>query len=107
MDQKPQFTLSQDETAALAKKVMHRQAGLSIRVASLFIVIVLGLPLFNLFQPTIATKSIGGFPLSWLFLGVLFFPITWLMSYYFVRRSDQLEAETVVEIKSSVGEKLK
>ena len=103
MDQKPQFNTSPEETAALAKKVMHRQASLSISVASLFLVIVLGLPLFNFYKADVASIPVSGYPLTWLFLGLLFFPITWLMSYYFVKRSDKLEAQTVAEILSAKG----
>ena len=103
MDQKPQFTLNPEETRALAKNVMHRQAGLSIGVASLFLVIVLGLPLFNFYKADTAAISISGYPFTWLLLGVLFFPITWLMSYFFVKRSDKLEAQTVAEIKATIG----
>ena len=39
-----------------------------------------------------ANTLVAGFPASWLFLGVLFFPITWLLSAYFIRESDRIEA---------------
>jgi len=35
--------------------------------------------------------------LTWLILGVLFYPITWALSNYFVTRSDQIEAEITQE----------
>ena len=72
---------------------MRRQARLSLRVASIFILLILGLPLFNYFLPDLANRNVGGFTLSWLFLGVLFYPITWLLSGYFIRESDRIEAE--------------
>ena len=37
-------------------------------------------PLVNAFLPEIAQARIGGFSATWLFLGVLFYPITWLLS---------------------------
>ena len=33
------------------------------------------------------------FTLTWLILAVLFFPITWLLSIYFVRESEKIESE--------------
>lgn len=85
--------LSPDDHARLARHVMHRQAALSLRVASVFIVLVFGLPLVNTYLPDLANTPVLGFSATWLFLGVLFFPITWLLSAYFIRASDQIEAE--------------
>lgn len=85
--------LPPDEHARLAHAVMRRQARLSVRVAALFILIVLGLPLVNHFLPDLANAPVLGFTATWLFLGVLFYPITWLLSAYFIRASNQIEAE--------------
>lgn len=87
-------SLSSAEQDALAQRVMRRQGALSLQVATLFVLLLFVLPLFNLYQPTLAAYNIMGFPATWLFLGVLFYPITVLLSIYFVRRSDQIEAET-------------
>jgi uncharacterized membrane protein (DUF485 family) len=72
---------------------MRRQASLSLRVAVVFLVLVLGLPLFNLCLPQVANANLMGFTVSWLFLGVLFFPITWVLSAYFIKQSDKIEEE--------------
>ncbi len=72
---------------------MVRQASLSIRVAAVFIVMLFGLPLVNHFLPEIANTPVLGFTATWLFLGVLFYPITWVLSAYFVKQSDRIEAE--------------
>jgi len=79
------------------QRVMRRQARLSVSVAAVFIVILIFIPLFNLLAPGLAATSIGGFPLTWLLLGVLFYPITWALSAYFVKRSDSLESEITKE----------
>lgn len=79
--------------AAFTQRVMKQQAALSLRVAAIFIILVLGLPLFNLYYPKIAAKSVFGFSLTWLILGVCFFPLTWILSSYFVRESDKIEIE--------------
>ncbi len=81
------------DTARITRQIMRRQAGLSVRVASVFLVLILGLPLVNRYAPAIAQARIWGFPASWLFLGLLFYPVTVALSVYFVRASDRIEAE--------------
>jgi uncharacterized membrane protein (DUF485 family) len=78
---------------ALLRAIMRRQARLSLGVAAVFLVLVLGLPLVNQYLPALAQARIGGFTATWLFLGVLFYPITWLLSAYFVRASETVEQE--------------
>lgn len=90
------------DIARLSRLVMRRQAGLSLRVASVFLVMILGLPLVNRFLPAVASYPIFGFPASWLFLGVVFYPITVALSVYFVRRSDRIEAE--IQREHDLGE---
>jgi uncharacterized membrane protein (DUF485 family) len=89
----PIHALSEDEHARLAHLVMRRQAALSLRVAAVFLLMVLGLPLVNYYLPALANRPVLGFTASWLFLGVLFFPITWALSAYFIRQTDRIEAE--------------
>ena len=36
-------------------------------------------------------RRVFGFTLTWLLLGVLFFPLVWLISWFFIRRSIALE----------------
>lgn len=81
------------DIAQLSRVMMRRQAGLSLRIAAVFLALILGLPLVNRFLPTLANYPIFGFPASWLFLGVVFYPITVILSIIFVRRSDRIEAE--------------
>lgn len=72
---------------------MRRQAALSLRVAAIFVLLLIGLPLLNLYAPDLAATKVGGFSITWLILGVLFYPITWVLSLYFVNRSEALETE--------------
>lgn len=85
-------SLPAEEQARLAHTVMRRQAALSVRVAIVFLALVFGLPLVNYCLPELANRPVLGFTTTWLFLGVLFFPITWLLSAYFVRQSNRIEA---------------
>lgn len=77
----------------LLKIVMARQASLSLRVAALFLVPLLALPFVNLSQSGFMNSRLFGFSITWLILGICFFPLTWLLSSYFVRKSDAIEAE--------------
>jgi uncharacterized membrane protein (DUF485 family) len=78
--------------------LMRRQLKLSISCAGVFMVALLGLPLANYFLPEIMAKRVMGFTLTWLILGVLFFPLVWLIAWVFIRRSIALEEAEVVEV---------
>ncbi len=86
-----------EEKRLLVQRLMKRQAKLSLRVGAVFLVMLLGIPLFNLYLPNIANMNVSGFSISWLFLGVFFFPITWVLSAYFIKESDKIEASTANE----------
>jgi uncharacterized membrane protein (DUF485 family) len=74
-------------------RLMRRQLRLSIACAGTFVVVLLGLPLLNYFAPELMSKRIGGFTLTWLILGVLFFPFVWAIAFYFINRSIALEEQ--------------
>jgi uncharacterized membrane protein (DUF485 family) len=77
---------------------MRRQLALSIGCAVAFLIGLLGLPLLNYFAPDLMAVRIGGFTLTWLILGVLFFPYVWVISAFFIKRSLQLEADEAREV---------
>ncbi|MFA6962891.1 MAG: DUF485 domain-containing protein [Opitutaceae bacterium] len=85
---------------AFLSSLMRRQLRLSIACAAAFLVALLGLPLANYFAPDLMATRVGGFTLTWLILGVLFFPYVWLISGYFIKRSLQLEADEAREVAS-------
>ncbi len=85
--------LNDAEIARLSRALMKKQARLSLGIAAVFLAIVLGLPLVNRFLPDLANRQVFGFTATWLFLGVLFYPITVALSTLFVRQSDRIEAE--------------
>lgn len=92
MSDRDLHALSEKDQARLARALMRRQASLSLRVAAVFLVLVLGVPLVNAFWPELANTPILGFTATWLFLGVLIYPITVLLSFYFVGASNRIEA---------------
>ncbi len=76
--------------------LMKRQLKLSIACASAFIVLLFGLPLLNYFAPAFMAQRVGGFTLTWLILGVLFFPYVWIIAKVFIIRSIALEKAEVL-----------
>ncbi len=85
--------------------LMARQLKLSIACALTFLVALLGLPLANYYAPELMATRIFGFTLTWFVLGVLFFPLVWVIAWVFIRRSIALESAEVEEVKRGVGEK--
>jgi len=85
--------LSVETQERLLQVVMRRQGALSLRVGALFLLPLLALPLLNQNQPEFMNRHILGFSLTWLILGICIFPLTWLVSAYFVQKSDAIEAE--------------
>jgi len=77
------------------RALMRRQLALSVACAATFLVALIGLPLLNYFQPALMATRVAGFTLSWLILGVLFFPFVWAISWIFIRRSIALENDEV------------
>src|SRR6266436_880208 len=77
--------------------LMRRQLRLSITCAAAFLVGLLGLPLANYFLPELMATRVFGFTLTWLILGLAFFPAVWLIAWVFIRRSIALEEREVEE----------
>ena len=82
-------------------RLMRDQLKLSVTCAATFLAALFGLPLVNYFFPELMATRVFGFTLTWLILGVLFFPFVWLIAYVFIRRSIALENEEI----RAVGER--
>ncbi|KAB2659915.1 MAG: DUF485 domain-containing protein [Verrucomicrobia bacterium] len=81
--------------------LMRRQLRLSVACAGAFLVVLFGLPLANYFAPGLMATRVGGFPFTWLLLGILFFPFVWLIAWVFIRRSIALEEAEAAEVRES------
>src|SRR3954447_14396920 len=81
------------------RSLMRRQLTLSISCAATFLIALLGMPLLNYFAPALMATRVAGFTLSWLILGVLFFPFVWIISWRFIRQSIALEQDEVKSVK--------
>ena len=77
--------------------LMRKQLKLSIACAGTFLVALLGLPLLNYFFPELMATRVLGFTLTWFILGVLFFPLVWIIAWVFIKRSIALEDAEVEE----------
>src|SRR5438445_506859 len=91
-------------------RLMRRQLRLSITCAATFLAALLALPLLNYFLPELMAARVFGFTLTWFILGVLFFPLVWLIAWIFIRKSIALEESEVAELereKRGQGEKEK
>jgi uncharacterized membrane protein (DUF485 family) len=82
------------------RSLMRRQLRLSASCAATFLVALLGLPLLNYFAPQLMATRVAGFSLTWLVLGVLFFPFVWIISYVFIKRSIALEEDEVTQTRA-------
>ncbi len=82
------------------RTLMRRQLGLSIACAATFLIALLGMPLLNYFAPEMMASRVGGFTLTWLIVGVLFFPFVWIISFIFIKRSMALEEDEVTQVQS-------
>jgi len=88
------------------KILMRRQLRLSILCAAAFLIGVLGLPLANYFFPDLMAARVFGFTVTWLILGIGFFPVVWLIAWLFIRRSIALEQAEVAEACGAVSGKV-
>ncbi|RYD01823.1 hypothetical protein N752_28640 [Desulforamulus aquiferis] len=73
------------------KIIMGQQLRLSLLLFAVFFLILFGLPLMNYYLPDITNFRVWGFTVSWLFLGIMFYPLTWLVAYIYVKCSLNLE----------------
>jgi uncharacterized membrane protein (DUF485 family) len=77
------------------KTVMGRQLRLSMSIASVFVAIIVVVPLLNKFIPDTMNAPFMGFTVSWFVLGFGIFPILILLAWLFVQRSNAFEDEAV------------
>ncbi len=83
--------------------LMRKQLRLSVLCALSFLVVLLGLPLANYWLPEWMSQRIFGFTLTWLVLGVGFFPAVWVIAWLFIRRSMALEDQEVEAARKGPG----
>jgi uncharacterized membrane protein (DUF485 family) len=100
--QKPES--SDIHSESFLHSLMRRQLRLSILCAGAFLLVLLGLPLANYFFPEVMAARVFGFTLTWLILGIGFFPAVWIIAWIFIRRSIALEEAEVAEVRLAASE---
>lgn len=80
--------------------LMRRQLRLSIACVVAFLSVLFGLPILNYLSPELMSQRVFGFTLTWLILGVGFFPAVWAIAWIFIRRSIALEEQEWREVAS-------
>src|SRR5579872_3299124 len=100
----PESRKTEIHSEEFLQTLMRRQLKLSITCAAVFLVALLELPLANYFLPDLMARRIAGFTLTWLILGVLFFPLVWVIAWVFIKRSIALEEAEVREVAGGAGE---
>jgi len=81
---------------------MRRQLRLSVACVAAFLSVLFGVPLLNYFFPELMARRVFGFTLTWMVLGVGFFPAVWGIAWIFIRQSIALEDWECREV-SAVG----
>jgi len=81
------------------RELMRRQLRLSSACLGAFLAVLFLLPLLNFAAPEAMSVRLFGFTLSWLILGVGFFPAVWTIAWVFIRRSIALEAQETAEAR--------
>ncbi|TLM99391.1 MAG: DUF485 domain-containing protein [Actinobacteria bacterium] len=83
------------------KAVMGRQLRLSLSIASVFVAIIIAVPLLNKFMPEAMNTPFMGFTVTWFILGFGIFPVLIVLAMLFVRSSNRFEDEAVAMVDPS------
>ncbi len=96
-------TIAHETVAHLTQRLMKRQVKLSLAVGAVFVVLLVGLPLLNQMSAGAMATRVGPFTLTWLILAILFYPLTWALSWWFVKGSEDIEEAIVTEERARVA----
>ncbi len=86
----------QDQTEVgevLLRGLVRAQLTLSLRMAGLFVLPLLTLPLLFALLPRLGEVSVFGLRLPWLVLGLLVYPCLFLIGWAYVRLADRTEQD--------------
>lgn len=83
------------------RMLMRRQLRLSALLASVFIGIIVIVPLLNTFAKDFMTRPFMGFTVTWFLLGFGIFPILIFLAWLFVRQSNAFEDAAIGMVDAS------
>jgi uncharacterized membrane-anchored protein len=73
--------------------LMRAQLRLSLIVVGLAVVGIGGFPLLLLAFPATRSLTVGGLPFPWLVLGILVYPVAWVLARWYVRAAERVESD--------------
>lgn len=76
---------------ALVRGLMRAQLGLALRLGVTTALLIASIPLLGTVFPTLGEATIAGIRLNWLVLGVLIYPLLYLVGRVYVRIAEQTE----------------
>ncbi|GGL45648.1 hypothetical protein H9L10_11375 [Phycicoccus endophyticus] len=86
-----------DEQTALGdvylEGLMRAQLRLSLAVLALTLVGLAALPVLLLLVPATRSTTVAGLPFAWLVLGVVVYPVAWVLARWYARASERIEAD--------------
>ena len=86
----------QEQTAvgdALVRGLVRAQLGLALRLAAVVMCVVVAIPLLGNTFPEIAALRLFGIRANWLVLGVLLYPLFYLVGRVYIRLAEQGERD--------------
>ena len=72
-------------------ELIKRQRALSMSVAFIFLIVIFSFPLLSFLGPALVSVQVFGMPANWLLLGVMIYPLVWLLAFFFVNTADKYE----------------
>ncbi len=81
--------------------LMRAQLRLSLIVVGLAVLGVGGFPVLLLAFPATRSLTVGGLPFPWLVLGILVYPVAWLLARWYVRAAERVESDFTDVVGSS------
>jgi hypothetical protein len=82
-------------TEMLVRALIRRQLRLAVTVFAVVAAPTAALPLLFALAPSLGAAKIGSVGLPWLLLGVASYPLLALAGWWYVRRAEATEAQTV------------
>ncbi len=73
--------------------LLREQRWLAIRVLTTLTLTLGALPLLFFLAPALGRVEVAGVPVSWVLLGVLAYPLLWLLGWRYVRQAERIEAD--------------
>lgn len=81
--------------------LMHAQLRLAAIVGLVALVGIAGFPLLLMLVPTTRTLTVLGAPFPWLVLGLLVYPVVWVLARYYDHQAARIEAEFTAEVEGA------